>query len=322
MLTHPDPPPLTVIFDPGDDVGHLRAALAAHNPKARRITIHPTTGPKNPDALAFDILAALSIPLPTIDTMPAARPEHLWQLAAAWLIGYRTTHLLILRAHLLPQTAWHRLLHLRATTGIHLSMVCHRPTLPAAAEHALAGRNYLRADAATVLPARSPLRRHRPTPPAPTRPWITLAALRHLAQPCTVPVPYCTCTTRRPAPPGPTPPRSLPRHRHITGREIHDPARQLAVSRLPPAPDAAMDPPLPPRSPLPAPDRALHRRTGVHRPLRHRPAAEPDPPRRGLQAAPSATTRPPTAPNLARRDIGSDNSVTFPMTSRCRIGLS
>lgn len=59
MLSCDNPPPVTVILDPGDDLVHTRAALAVHAPEAGRLTVHPTPGTDSSLTLAYDILAAL-----------------------------------------------------------------------------------------------------------------------------------------------------------------------------------------------------------------------------------------------------------------------
>lgn len=198
MLTCPHPPPVTVLFDPTDDFGHLRAALAAHNPTAGRITIHPTiAGPQDTDTLAHDILAALGLPVLLPAPTTSHRTDRTWLTAAAWLLSYRITHLLMLRAHLLPVARWRRLLQLRARTGVHLSVVCHRPALPPATERALAGEEVRCADAAALYSTGPVPWRSTPTVPEPSRSWITLPTLRLLAPLESLPD-RCTCTATPP----------------------------------------------------------------------------------------------------------------------------
>ncbi|MFF3911712.1 hypothetical protein ACFYZJ_38630 [Streptomyces sp. NPDC001848] len=100
MLGCDNPPPVTVILDPGDDLVHTRAALAVHAPEAGRLTVHPTPGTDSVLTLAYDVLAALDKPVPApgyrqLDTAPA------WTLAAAWILATSTSHLMLLRAHFL-----------------------------------------------------------------------------------------------------------------------------------------------------------------------------------------------------------------------------
>ncbi|MCC9743101.1 hypothetical protein [Streptomyces sp. MNU89] len=52
------------------------------------------------------------------------------------------TRLTVLRAHRLTTRRTMRLLELRALTGVHLSLVCHRPRLPAALHQALQTADY------------------------------------------------------------------------------------------------------------------------------------------------------------------------------------
>ncbi|MFE3527005.1 hypothetical protein ACFXOD_36620 [Streptomyces sp. NPDC059161] len=74
MLDCPNPPPVTVVLDPYDDVVHTRAALAAHAPHHGRLTVHPTPGADAAIALAHDILAALGKPSPWPAAASSTRP--------------------------------------------------------------------------------------------------------------------------------------------------------------------------------------------------------------------------------------------------------
>ncbi|MFE6848415.1 hypothetical protein [Streptomyces sp. NPDC057686] len=134
MLTCPDPPPVTVIEDPGDDLVPTRAALAAHDPLAGRITVHPTPGTDSTLALAYDVLAALGKPVPVAwyrghDTGPA------WALAAAWILAT-----LLLRAHFLTQPRLDALLLLRRRTGLRLTLVVRPPGPYGSATHTVLQR--------------------------------------------------------------------------------------------------------------------------------------------------------------------------------------
>ncbi|MFI1073229.1 hypothetical protein [Streptomyces puniciscabiei] len=51
MLSCDNPPPVTVVLDPGDDLVHTRAALAVHAPVTGRLTVHPTPGHSSSEAL-------------------------------------------------------------------------------------------------------------------------------------------------------------------------------------------------------------------------------------------------------------------------------
>ncbi|MFF4457268.1 hypothetical protein [Streptomyces goshikiensis] len=180
MLTCPDPPPVTVIVDPGDDLVHTRAALAAHDPPAGRITVHPTPGTDSTLALAHDVLAALGKPVPVAgyrghDTGPA------WALAAAWILATGTTHLLLLRAHFLTQPRLDALLLLRRRTGLRLTLVVHTSRLPAGVDRILSGVRHHFADATALLPAADgPSAADCPLPRPLANRWIALPALTTL----------------------------------------------------------------------------------------------------------------------------------------------
>ncbi|PYC64335.1 hypothetical protein C7C46_32975, partial [Streptomyces tateyamensis] len=106
-----------------------KAALAAHDPAAGRITVHPTPGTTRADDLALDILAALGKPY--TPPGPWSRAHGLlWAAAAAWILATSARHMTVLRAHLLAPPTWRRLLDLQQRTGIHLTIVCHRTPPP------------------------------------------------------------------------------------------------------------------------------------------------------------------------------------------------
>jgi hypothetical protein len=151
VLICPDPPPVTVVLDEYDDVAHTRAALAAHDPAAGCVTVHPTPGTDSGVCLAYDLLAALGKPVPVtgyrrLDVEPP------WAMAAAWVLANGVTRLTVLRAHLLHRDRVEDLLTLRSRTGVRLVLVCHRRGVPAAVERALAPVGYRRAQASAVLP--------------------------------------------------------------------------------------------------------------------------------------------------------------------------
>ncbi|WP_330343407.1 hypothetical protein OHA09_35980 [Streptomyces longwoodensis] len=183
MLSCDNPPPVTVILDPGDDLVHTRAALAVHAPGAGRLTVHPTPGTDSVLTLAYDILAALGKPVPVpgyrqLDTAPA------WTLVAAWILATHTSHLMLLRAHFLTPHRLKALLQLRHRTGCRLALVCHTRHVPAPVERVLAGVAHHVAEAAALLPAAEP---PTATPPEPAtrRPlanrWLNLPALTTLS---------------------------------------------------------------------------------------------------------------------------------------------
>ncbi|EPD54444.1 hypothetical protein [Streptomyces sp. HGB0020] len=218
MLTCPHPPPPVVVFDPGDDVAHTRAALAMHHPAAGRVTIHPTPGTESTLALAHNLLDALGKTTP-VTGYRATDPAPVWTLAAAWLLALPVTRLTVLRAHLLSPRALGDLLALRVRTGVRLYLVCHQPRPSAVLEQALARTGYDMADADAVLS-----QDHQDPPHAPrTRPaaadtseWISLPALTTLTSYESSPA--CACTAPTAAERGFRPP-TLPTH--IATRVAH-----------------------------------------------------------------------------------------------------
>ncbi|MFJ8313124.1 hypothetical protein [Streptomyces sp. NPDC094147] len=194
MLPCTDPPPVTVVLDPGDDLVHTRVALAAHAPAAGRITVHPTPGTDSTLTLAYDILAALGKPVPLtgyrqLDIRPV------WTITAAWILATHITHLMLLRAHFLTPYRLRALLELRQRTSLRLTLVCHQAHLPAPLERALATVGYHLAEATVLLPAAD----QSPTPQltASYRPlanrWISLPALTTLVA-HDIATPPCHCT--------------------------------------------------------------------------------------------------------------------------------
>ncbi|RPK32102.1 hypothetical protein [Streptomyces sp. ADI93-02] len=194
------PPPIAVVLDPGDDAIHTHTALAAHHPPSGRITLHPGPGTTSETGLAHDLLAALGKPPLLPGRFPAGR-QPAWEAAAAWMTALPVTRLTVLRAHRLTVGRAMRLLQLHALTGVHLTLVCHRPHLPAALHQALRTADY------SVTADFEAARRHyygtpiAELPPAdelarPVGRWLTLPALDRLVSydsprlcdtPCTPP---------------------------------------------------------------------------------------------------------------------------------------
>lgn len=194
------PPPIAVVIDRHDDVLHTHTALAAHHPPSGRITLHPGPGTTSETGLAHDLLAALGKPPMLPGRFPGGR-QPAWEAAAAWMTALPVTRLTVLRAHRLTIRRTMRLLQLHALTGIHLTLVRHRPHLPAALHQALqtadysltadfetARRHYYGATVTEHLPADESAR--------PVGRWLTLPALDRLvsydsprpcADPCTPP---------------------------------------------------------------------------------------------------------------------------------------
>ncbi|WP_318275467.1 hypothetical protein [Streptomyces pharetrae] len=210
MPPAPPLPSVTVVLDRHDDVLHTHTALAAHHPPSGRITLHPGPGTTSETGLAHDLLAALGKPPLLPGRFPGGR-QPAWEAATAWMTALPVTRLTVLRAHRLTARRTMRLLQLQARTGIHLTLVCHRPHLPAALHQALWTADYfLTADIEAA-------RRHyygtpiaEPPPPdepaTPASRWLTLPALDRLvsydsSRPCATPcTPPPTAWRHRPPP--------------------------------------------------------------------------------------------------------------------------
>jgi hypothetical protein len=177
------PAAVTVLLDPGDDAALTRAALAAHDPAAGHITVHPTPGTISDRYFAHDLLAALGKPAHLPGYPPSRAP--VWEAVTAWMAAMAVPRLTVLRAHLLTRARLQRLLDLRAATGLHLVLICHRPRLPAAVRDALTGVPHTVTDAYAAdgllrVPAESGPHRPATARRARTR-WITVPALQRLA---------------------------------------------------------------------------------------------------------------------------------------------
>ncbi|WP_448321744.1 hypothetical protein [Streptomyces sp. CO7] len=194
------PPSVTVVIDRDDDVIHTHTALAAHHPPFGRITLHPGPGTTSETGLAHDLLAALGKPPLLPGRFPGGR-QPAWEAATAWVTALPVTRLTVLRAHRLTTRRTMRLLQLQAHTGIHLTLVCHRPHLPAVLHQALRTADYSLTDdleAARRHYYGTPVTEPAPAdePAGPASRWLTLPALDRLvsydsprpcADPCTPP---------------------------------------------------------------------------------------------------------------------------------------
>lgn len=132
-----------------------------------------------------------------------------------------------------------RLLQMRALTGIHLTLVCHRPHLPAALHQALqtadygvtadfqaARRHYYGTTAPVPQPADEPVRL--------ADRWLTLPALERLVSygspaPCTAPCAPSPIVFRHRPPPAP-----------LTGQTAREVSRRLAAATAHPRLAAAV----------------------------------------------------------------------------------
>jgi hypothetical protein len=220
MTTDPaspaQPPPVVLVLDRYDDAAHTHTALAAHDPAAGRITLHPGPGTTGDTALAHDLLATLGKPPLLPGRYPPGR-QPAWEAAIAWIHAMPAARLTVLRAHRLTPHRLEHLLRLREATGIHLILVCHRPHPTAALHRALhavphtvtsdletARTHYY--DGTSTAPADTPEPTSRPR--LSTARWITLPALDRLVsydptQPCTgpcVPAPIVWKQRRPPRP--------------------------------------------------------------------------------------------------------------------------
>ncbi|MEV0912481.1 hypothetical protein [Streptomyces hokutonensis] len=234
------PPFVAVVIDldPGDDVVHTRTALAAHHVPSGRITLHPGPGATSETGFAHGLLAALGKPPLLPGGFPAGR-QPVWEAVTAWITALPVTRLSVLRAHRLTARRAMRLLELCALTGIHPTLVCHRPRLPAALHQALH-----RVDDAVTAGFQA-ARRHyygttAPVPPPveesgrPAGRWLALPAPERLVSydspaPCTAPCAPPPIIFRHRPPPTP-----------LTEQTARDIARRLVTVTAHPRPAAAL----------------------------------------------------------------------------------
>lgn len=98
-VIYPAAPPVTVLLDPADDAAVTRAELAAHDPSACRITVHPTPAASDA-ALVLDILAALGKLTMSLGIIPAAaaREGVVWPLEQFTVFDDSRIHVELLAA--------------------------------------------------------------------------------------------------------------------------------------------------------------------------------------------------------------------------------
>lgn len=127
-------PAVTVIIDNDDHPDWTAAAHGAHDPAMGRLTVDPSPANGAPAALAHDLLYALGKRLPqggeTYGTWAdSQRPA--WNAVATWIITHHIGHLIVCRTDRLTAARQRQLLALRERTGIHLTVLWHRPVGPA-----------------------------------------------------------------------------------------------------------------------------------------------------------------------------------------------
>ncbi|MDX3458701.1 hypothetical protein PV396_43420 [Streptomyces sp. ME02-8801-2C] len=231
------PPPVALVMDRYDDVAHTHTALAAHDPAAGRITLHPGPGTTSDTALAHDLLAALGKP-PLLPGRFRAGRQPAWEAATAWIAALPAARLTVLRAHRLTARRIECLLHLRDITGIPLTLVCHRTHLTTALHRALhpvphtvtSDLDTARSHYYGGAPAATGPQPSAQTPTASPVRWMTVPALDRLVsydstQPCTGPCTPAPIDWRHRPPPRPLTEAAV---REIT-RRIH---RATAHPRL------------------------------------------------------------------------------------------
>lgn len=173
MPPAPPLPSVTVVLDRHDDTLHTHTALAAHHPPSGRITLHPGPGTTSETGLAHDLLAALGKPPLLPGRFPGGR-QPAWEAATAWMAALPVTRLTVLRAHRLTARRTMRLLQLQALTGIHLTLVCHRPHFPPLCTRPC-GRPTTPSPPTSRLPAATTTARLSPNPRPQTSPPRRLA---------------------------------------------------------------------------------------------------------------------------------------------------
>uniref|UniRef100_A0AAU1I9U2 Uncharacterized protein n=1 Tax=Streptomyces sp. NBC_00180 TaxID=2903632 RepID=A0AAU1I9U2_9ACTN len=190
-IIYPAASPVTVLLDPADDAAVTRAALAAHNPSAGRVTVHPTPA-ASARALALDILAALGKPTELPGDWGTQGPP-VFNIVGAWILALPITRLTVLRAHLLDEKIWSALLALRLRTGVHLVAVCHTRRPPAVVRTALRDIDHHTVSTDHHV---GDLLAKAPTVPPPRRGaqgrWITVPALAYLDSHQDFPDCHCT----------------------------------------------------------------------------------------------------------------------------------
>ncbi|MGV9679115.1 hypothetical protein ACWDSJ_27865 [Nocardia sp. NPDC003482] len=117
--------PVTVLLDPDDNAAVTHALLAAHDPDAGIVVVHPTPGVQAARGLGADVMAALGRPPGRLAAERISGPDAVWNAVSAWTTAEPITHLVVLRAHRLIDRQHRKLLQLHWLTGVHLVLVWH-----------------------------------------------------------------------------------------------------------------------------------------------------------------------------------------------------
>lgn len=141
-VSEAEDPRVTVLMDPLDDVRVTVGLLECHDPVRGRVVVHPTPAPMDNHVFAHDLLAALGRPVSRLDDERLTGAKPAWAAAAAGILADQVQDLVVLRADRLTVGTWSRLLRLRRQTGHRLTLVCHRPQIPAAHAARLVGTEH------------------------------------------------------------------------------------------------------------------------------------------------------------------------------------
>jgi hypothetical protein len=114
--------------------------------------VHPTPATSDVEILAHDLLAALGKPTRRLGEERISGGTLAWNAVTAWILGECITSLIVLRAHLMGERRWNRLLQLWRDTGVRLVLVYHRNSVTASARRLLDDVPHrVTADASEVL---------------------------------------------------------------------------------------------------------------------------------------------------------------------------
>lgn len=177
---------LTVVHDPDDDAETTATALAAHNPAAGQITVHPTVGTASALVLAGDILAALGCRNAESIGRGLGTATKAFAAVASWIEADRIEVVIVTRAHLLSNAALTHLSRLAHYAPVRIVVIwhAHRPADWADALH-FTGETVREVDdlhavlaGARVSPEAPPPPPKTPLPPATLLPTAGVAHFR------------------------------------------------------------------------------------------------------------------------------------------------